>query len=676
MIRRHGLCLSLIWIGLGPAGSSAFQPATQPATSGPIVKVDRSIVDVGICWCGSATKADFLIQNLGRLPLEIVDLRGDARCELAPKAPRRIEPNHRAEIPISAIVPSKPGVFEMSTMMVTNDSRTPGVIVKIRGEARLPIEVNPPMAGFGKIREARPAEMIITLTNHFEEPVKINYEKIEDAGFTFDLTEKDPGAVYLLKVALKPPLDPGMRQATINLTTDLALQPNIPIRAVAYLSPRVELVPNMIMLGPPDPRNEVTKVVTFMNNGETPIRLIEATCEDPAVVLSISEISPGKGYKVVVTLPKNYDPGTTIKAITLHTDDARKPDYEVGLVGPSVPTAPSESRGLTIPIGDLVGKPAPKFDLATIDGLVVNNATAAERVLALNFFTSNNFDNTMSVQNVETLRKSYEPRGVRFINVAEQAPAPSPVIVPGDMHYALKKAGVNAELAVDVGNIAADAFHLAFYPTLVVLDKTGRIEFAVEGNPNDFMARSKAHFEALLGPAPSIKRPTTSAPTPEEIQRRPALGMMGLSIPQFTILTIDKKPVSDEEIQNVPATVLNFVAADCGFCKRQMPQVESIREEYEKKGVRFINVCETLKKRYPADEIPRMMLANGSRSELSHDPDNKIGKLFKVTSFPTMFVVRRDGRIENVNVGVRTASRLRGQLDEILKNDASLKGGQ
>ncbi len=675
MMRRQGLFFFLVWIGLNPAVSSAFQPTTQPALSGPIVKVNKSIVDVGVCWCGSTTRAVFHFQNLGQRPLEIINLQGDSKCELAPTAPRLIEPKQPADIPINALVPAKPGLFEISSMIVTNDPRTPGVIVKIRGDARPPIEVDPPMAGFGKIKEAQPAEMIITLTNHFEDPVKIEYERIEDAGFTFELKEKEPGAVYQLKVALKPPLDPGIRQATINLTTDLALQPNIPIRAVAFLSPRVELVPNMIMLGPPDPQSETTKIVTFMNNGESPIRLTEATCEDPAVVLSISEIFPGKGYKVVVTLPRNYDPGPTVKAITLHTDDTRKPDYEVGLVGASVPTAPSESRGLTIPIGELVGKPAPKFDLTTVEGLVVNNTTAAERVLALTFFTSNNFDNTMAVQNIESLRKSYEPRGVRFINVAEQAPSPSPVIVPEAMRYSLKKAGLETELAIDLGNIAADAFHLALYPTLVVLGKTGRIEFAVEGNPNDFMARSKAQFEALLGPAPTLRRPTTSAPTPEEIQRRPALGMTGLSIPQFTIQTIDKKPVSDEEIQNVPATVLNFVAADCGFCKRQMPQVESIRVEYEKKGVRFINICETLKKKYPIDEIPKMMDANGSHSELSHDPDNKIGKLFKVTSFPTMFVVRRDGRIENVNVGVRTASRLRGQLDEILKNDASIKGG-
>ncbi len=148
-------------------------------------------------------------------------------------------------------------------------------------------------------------------------------------------------------------------------------------------------------------------------------------------------------------------------------------------------------------------------------------------------------------------------------------------------------------------------------------------------------------------------------------------------MPAFSIKTLDGKPVGDAEIQNAPATVLNFVAANCGSCRRQLPLVESIRAEYEKKGVRFVNISQTMKKKFTSDEVVKAFKSIGNHSELAYDPDNKIGALFKVTSFPTMAVIRRDGRIEHVTVGAKKNidAILRTQLDAILQADKAVKGG-
>ena len=41
--------------------------------------------------------------------------------------------------------------------------------------------------------------------------------------------------------------------------------------------------------------------------------------------------------------------------------------------------------------------------------------------------------------------------------------------------------------------------------------------------------------------------------------------------------TLDGKTLSNADFKNHPATVLNFVAPNCGYCKRALPNVEKVR---------------------------------------------------------------------------------------------------
>lgn len=661
--------LVLVLISLASARLSAFQPTSRPDRPLAIIKVEDSVAELGASWSGSRAQGTFIIQNLGTIPLDITGFSSRDGCELDPKSPRRIPPTSVAKIVLAAIVPFTEGPFERLATLETNDPVTPKVTLTLRGIARPPIEVSPKTAGFGKISAGRHQDMTITLTNHLDEPVKIEMEKIDSDAFAFDLAETRQGEEYQLKVSLKPPYDPGRRDATINLTTDLALQPNIPIRAMAYLSPRIEIIPNKIELGPPNSIAEINRVLMLANNGETPVHVIEAKTDDPSISVEVSDINPGKAYRIAVSMPKGYDPGPKPRIITLHTDDSQQPTVEVAVIGPDVPTSPMAEGGLPVPIEKLIGKPAPPFELTTIEGKSITAASAQSSVLALVFFTSHNFDNTEVIKKCEQLRQLYAPRGLRFVNVAEQGPGP--VFTQEQMIDSLKGLGVKGELAIDLGNIVAEKFHLILYPTLVVIGKTGKLDIVQSGNPADFIPSVKARLEALLGP-PTLVTPTpTSGPTPEDIRRRPALGMIGLAVPPFSAKTLQGKPVGDQEVQNAPATILNFVASNCGFCRRQLPLVESIREEYEKKGVRFVNIIQTMRKPIESDAAVKTIEASGSKLELVYEPDNKIGALFKVRSFPTLAVVRRDGRIETVIVGAKKNidALLRNQLDAILAAD-------
>ena len=172
---------------------------------------------------------------------------------------------------------------------------------------------------------------------------------------------------------------------------------------------------------------------------------------------------------------------------------------------------------------------------------------------------------------------------------------------------------------------------------------------------------------------PEIKVPirsnirTTAARTP--VKRANPLELLGKPTPTFAIKTFDGKSVSNADLAAHTGTVLNIVAPNCGYCKRQIPEVEKIRAEYEKKGIRFVNIASTMGKTpYTPDRVKAVMKTLGSNIELAQDPSNAIKGIFKVSGFPTLFVVGRDGKIRHVNVGFpRTgfSDKLKGQLDSL-----------
>jgi len=148
---------------------------------------------------------------------------------------------------------------------------------------------------------------------------------------------------------------------------------------------------------------------------------------------------------------------------------------------------------------------------------------------------------------------------------------------------------------------------------------------------------------------------------------RPAAQLVGQPTPAFELQTVAGKSLSKADLAG-RITVMNFIAPNCGFCKRQMPVVEATRAAYEPKGIRFVNVVERMGSRvYTTEEMVEAVRQMGSNLELAPDPDNKVGSLFRATGYPTMFVVGPSGRIEHVNIGLNTASDLRAQLDALLK---------
>jgi len=151
-------------------------------------------------------------------------------------------------------------------------------------------------------------------------------------------------------------------------------------------------------------------------------------------------------------------------------------------------------------------------------------------------------------------------------------------------------------------------------------------------------------------------------------KRPSATDFVGKQAPKFSLTTTAGVPVSNEEFAPYPVTVLNFVAPNCGYCARQIPKVNEVRAQYEPAGVRFVNISETMRKKYTTEEAVNVYTQMGSQIEIAIDKDNAVAKLFNATGYPTLCVINDKGKVEHVTIGAKDNidEILIGQLDALL----------
>jgi thiol-disulfide isomerase/thioredoxin len=124
----------------------------------------------------------------------------------------------------------------------------------------------------------------------------------------------------------------------------------------------------------------------------------------------------------------------------------------------------------------------------------------------------------------------------------------------------------------------------------------------------------------------------------------------GDEMPTFMTQTTQGLSITHADVAQTLGIVLNFVAPNCPFCKEHLPIFNSVAMQLTHQSYRFINVSPVL--------LPELVQQSPT-AEWIEDKEEVLRKLFKVSGYPTMFVVGTNGKITQVIPGV----------PEQLKND-------
>ncbi|MEK6674445.1 MAG: redoxin domain-containing protein [Planctomycetota bacterium] len=638
----------------------------DPNAPKPVIKCEQATHDFGTMWAGPDLKHEFVIRNEGVGPLEITKVRPACGCTIAGEYPKTIAPGESGKFPFSIKSDKLRNRFEKTVTVSSNDPTTPDLQLKLAGEVKRYVDVTPATVNFAKVAGKDQKEQKVAIVNNGETPLKLTLNPpAEGEKFKYELVETTPGKNWDFVVRMPPPYETGQWRSTAVLTTDNQNQKTVEVPVLAIVPERLEVQPAELTVAGPGGKPAPKRLLRFTNYGETPAKVTKAECSDEKVKVSVTEETEGKAYRVDVEWPGDYVAPEGGAIVTLHTDDAKQPKIAVPIKAGKTPKD-AMAAAQNSP-DNLIGKPAPQFSVTTNQGKALSNADMMGKVTALTFFAPNCGFCKKSMPRVDTLRPQYEPKGVRFVNIAESM---RKTFTEDETKKILEDVKVTAELAMDMENKVGPLFFANSFPTQILIGKTGLVEAVNSGNVADLESRLSGQLDAMLAGKPVPAPPPKPAQPPATPPPPPAQELVGKPAPAFDVKTIDGKSVSVDEIKKSPATVLNFVAPNCGYCKKQLPRIEALRTEYEAKGIRFVNVSEKMgTKEFTKEETVEIFKTQaGSNSELALDTENKVGLLYRASGYPTMIIVGKSGNVEAVNVGnvADLETRMKGQLDALI----------
>jgi peroxiredoxin/outer membrane lipoprotein-sorting protein len=129
--------------------------------------------------------------------------------------------------------------------------------------------------------------------------------------------------------------------------------------------------------------------------------------------------------------------------------------------------------------------------------------------------------------------------------------------------------------------------------------------------------------------------------------------------PDFELKTLDGERVRLQDLRGKPV-LLSFFASWCGPCRRELPSVVKLHEEFKDKGLQVLGVNDEGKgtARHFAEKA-------GLTFAILDDSNEKAHRLYGVRAIPTAFLIDGDGKVVRHLRGGRDYEQLRSALKAV-----------
>jgi peroxiredoxin len=150
----------------------------------------------------------------------------------------------------------------------------------------------------------------------------------------------------------------------------------------------------------------------------------------------------------------------------------------------------------------------------------------------------------------------------------------------------------------------------------------------------------------------------------------PASVGVGDVVPDFELEVVGPDGLTGETVKlssfRGRVVFLEFMESWCSACRGVAPAVESIRWDYEARGVVFLSVAGTHREAN-AESTAAFIRELGTQWTYVLDSDNKVFSRYNVEATPTFFVIDRNGVIVSTFKGVTTSEVMTSALDAALE---------
>jgi cytochrome c-type biogenesis protein CcmF len=134
---------------------------------------------------------------------------------------------------------------------------------------------------------------------------------------------------------------------------------------------------------------------------------------------------------------------------------------------------------------------------------------------------------------------------------------------------------------------------------------------------------------------------------------------VGEPAPDFTVDLLDGSTLSRSDLRGQVA-VINFWSPQCQPCEDEMPDLQTVWEEYQSEGVTFLGVS------FPEMEADAREMVSEFGVTYPNGLNAVMPAEYGITGVPETFVIGPEGSVAYVHIGPVTADRLRTELDTLV----------
>jgi peroxiredoxin/YHS domain-containing protein len=388
---------------------------------------------------------------------------------------------------------------------------------------------------------------------------------------------------------------------------------------------------------------------------------------------------------------------------------------------PARPMPPPPSRDPNAPrppnpVAEMIGQKMPALDLTLRDGSKTNTSSFREPATLLMFYASWCPACRNALPQMEELSKQPSVSGARIMCVSmdqlKESGASGPKARTRDeVLQQWPSLGLTMAQSFVDPNQAAGQLKIRSYPTLFLVDGTGKIVRAAAGATGLADGSLRSDIELLISgkpaatPAPQPGGPAPAGgatPEPGKSEAKPeggksegpgsegaksgggsdapkeALALLGQTLPEAAFVSaLDSSKVTFPAAANAAATVVFFFVTYDKFSTEALPMVNEWVKGYDGQPVLFYGVTQDIIRDYRSkldqriisrEEVINHWKGMDLKFPMLFDPDKAGREKFLVKSFPTVFLINREGRIEHVYLGLRPIreGKLKEDIDRLI----------
>lgn len=661
-----------------PVAGDPNAPAPAPAEAGtPKIVIDEPDYKFGELWSGKPVDHTYIVKNTGDGVLKITAVKPACGCTVAKEYDKEILPGQTGKIPVTISTAKMKNAITKAITVTCNDPANASVKLSIGGTLKERISMEPATAGnFGRLKPGETGEQVVTLKNNTDQPVELTLPAEKVPGYATILEAKTPGQLYELKIKAEGPFPDKQSRSNLVLKTNNPDQATVEIPLSVFIPAAIEVTPPEVIIQAAQeaPRNQ--KLAVRLNT-PAPAKVTAIESDNPEIKVAFQETKSGE-YNVDLTMPGNYLPPADGHKLTIKTDDAKNPQSVVKIMQTrQVQKPPAPER----PAMKLSGQPVPPATFKTADGKVISTTENEGKNTLVFCYASWCGFCKRALPKVNEMWTELKDKDVRFVGVSLDT-----LVEDGNDPTVNKRAkkreevtnqwtelGIQFPLAFDSDKHAASKFMVQSFPTLYLINKSGKVERVYVGGQAAMDGSLKKDIEEVLAGKALPPPPVETAAAPQPPQPKPA-DLAGKPAPAATFPLVGGGNLATADQGQV--TLSMFYASWCGYCKKSLPGLSELYNSYKDQPVRFVGVSQdTLVE--DGEEGPRAKKKADVEQQwkdlkatfaLAFDPAKAGREKFLVQSYPTLVLIGKTGVIERVYVGAQgvTDGSIKKDIDDLL----------